>query len=67
MAAAAIEPAAIAACAPPKRAPSPIAKTSGTLVRPSASVTVSIEPLPRSTKRCAQPSERASSLDEEKP
>ena len=51
----------------PKRAPSPMAKTSPRLVRPSASVTVSIEPLPRATKRWAQPSARASSDEEAKP
>ena len=44
MAAAATRPCAWAATAPPKRAPSPIAKTSGMLVRPSSSVSVSIEP-----------------------
>ena len=67
MAAAASTPCAIAAWAPPKRAPSPMAKTSARLVRPLASVSVSIEPLPRGTKRWAQPSERASSDDEAKP
>jgi hypothetical protein len=44
-----------------------MAKTSLRLVRPSPSVRVSIEPLPRGTKRCAQPSERASSDDDAKP
>ncbi len=67
IAAAATMPCARAAWAPPKRAPSPMAKTSPMLVRPSASVSVSIEPLPRGTKRWAQPSARASSDEEAKP
>ena len=67
IAAAATTPCAWAAWTPPKRAPSPMAKTSPTLVRPSALVSVSIEPLPRGTKRWAQPSARASSDDEAKP
>jgi hypothetical protein len=61
---AAIAPCAIAAGAAEARAVAD-GEDLGRLVRPSASVSVSIEPLPRGTKRWAQPSERASSLDDE--